>query len=210
MTDEGTYIQYVARDFSAATLKIIGQANAIIASYEEQGLVLTLRQLYYQFISRGLMPNSDRSYSQLGRTINRGRLAGQISWTAIEDRTRNLMGLRTYQDPADAVKEVRSSYRRDLWVDQPFRPEVWIKKEALAGVVEGIIAPKWDALHKPHARHNMPGHSSYCDGQVEAHVIYEDGTYRAAWRCDCCAEKHFGKIRYWYVEAEADSRAARP
>ena len=36
------------------TLAVIDQANAIIDEYEEQGFALTLRQLYYQFVARGL------------------------------------------------------------------------------------------------------------------------------------------------------------
>ncbi len=138
MANKGTFLQYVPRNFDAKALEIIAQATSIIDRYEAQGLTLTLRQLYYQFVAQGLLPNTDRSYSLLGRVINHGRLAGLVSWTAIEDRTRNLRGLQTWSSPARAINDVRSGYRRDLWEGQPWRPEVWIEKEALAGVVEGI------------------------------------------------------------------------
>ena len=33
---------------------------------------------------------------------------------------------------------VAQQFRIDKWANQPYRPEVWIEKDALSGVVEGI------------------------------------------------------------------------
>lgn len=136
--DRGTYRAYVEKRFGADTMKIIETANQIIDSYDRQGFSLTLRQLYYQFVARDILPNQQASYNRLGTIISDGRLAGLISWTAIEDRTRNLMGLSHFSGPAAAVRAARASYRRDLWATQQWRPEVWIEKEALVGVIGGI------------------------------------------------------------------------
>lgn len=134
-----TYLRYIDRKFSSDSLDLITAANKIIEEYQQQNLTLTLRQLYYQFVARDLLPNSDRSYSRLGSVVNDGRMAGLISWTAIdEDRTRFLRGLQNYDSPADVIKAARQSYRRDLWQNQPYRPEVWIEKDALVGVIEAI------------------------------------------------------------------------
>src|SRR3954465_5666596 len=105
--DQGHFRCYVEKRFRQDALDLIGQANDIIASYTGRGYVLTLRQLYYQMVARGLMENSQRSYDRLGSAINDGRLAGIVSWTAIEDRTRNLKGLRHHGSPPDAVREAR-------------------------------------------------------------------------------------------------------
>lgn len=48
------------------------------------------------------------------------------------------MGLDHYKNPMAAVEEVRKKYKRDLWLDQPCRPEVWIEKQALEGVIATI------------------------------------------------------------------------
>lgn len=133
-----TYLSYVPRNFGVEATRQLGQANKIIEEYEAQNLTLTLRQLYYQFVARGLLPNSQRSYDNLGTLISNGRLAGLVSWTAIEDRTRNLRGVTTYASPADMIRQVAGSYCRDLWVDQRWRPEVWIEKDALVGVINAI------------------------------------------------------------------------
>ena len=138
MSERGHFRAYENHNFRESTLKLISMANEIINDYEAQGYSLTLRQLYYQFVARDLMPNRQRSYDQLGKVINQGRMAGLISWTAIEDRGRNLKGLQTYIHPNQALKAVHDSYRRDLWADQPWRPEVWVEKQALEGVIAGI------------------------------------------------------------------------
>lgn len=138
MSEKGHFRCYTNINLSSESLKLVGQANAIISEYEEAGYSLTLRQLYYQFVARGLMANHDKNYAKLSRVLSDGRIAGLVSWTAIEDRTRNLMGLRTYSGPAQAFREALAGYRLDLWAGQRFRPEVWVEKEALAGVVAGI------------------------------------------------------------------------
>lgn len=38
--------------FRSSSLTIIEQADAILTEYQGRGFVLTLRQLYYQFVSR--------------------------------------------------------------------------------------------------------------------------------------------------------------
>ena len=51
-------ICYVPKKFHASSLMIIADANRIIHDYLRQGFKLTLRQLYYQFIARDLLPES--------------------------------------------------------------------------------------------------------------------------------------------------------
>lgn len=131
-------IQYRAVDFRPKALATIEAANAIIAEYAAQGFDLTLRQLFYQFVSRGLIPNTQRDYKNLGSIVNDGRLAGLIDWDAIVDRTRNLRALAHWASPAEIVESCARQFRFDLWEDQPYRVEVWIEKDALVGVIEGV------------------------------------------------------------------------
>jgi len=103
-------IMYEPKNFRRRTLAMIQVANDIIEEYAAMGFSLTLRQLYYQFVARGLIPNSERSYKNLGVIINDGRLAGLIDWDAIEDRTRNLQGNPHWNDPASIVRSAASSF----------------------------------------------------------------------------------------------------
>jgi len=129
---------YVPRNFSVKSEEIIGRADEIISEYSDQGYNLTLRQLYYQFVSRDLLPNTVSDYKRLGSIINDARLAGYIDWNSIEDRTRNLAALPFWGSPAEIVDSCASQFRIDKWETQPHRVEVWIEKEALAGVFERV------------------------------------------------------------------------
>lgn len=131
-------LKYNDKQLSEERLQAIDQANTIIEEYDRRGMMLTLRQLYYQHVARGLIENTDASYGRLQSLVNDARLAGLISWTSIEDRTRNLMGLTTHPSVASALGAAAQGYRSDLWKSQRMRPEVWVEKEALAGVVGDI------------------------------------------------------------------------
>lgn len=130
-------IAYITKNFKAETLDIIRTANEIINDYQQEGYDLTLRQLYYQFVSRALMPNTDKSYNRLGSIINDARLAGMVDWDAIVDRTRNLQSNAHWNDPSDMVSSCANQFVVDKWDNQKWRPEVWIEKDALVGVIEG-------------------------------------------------------------------------
>lgn len=117
---------------------MIVHANKIITEYQEQGFTLTLRQLYYQFVSRDLLANKQSEYKRMGSVINDARLAGLIDWDAIEDRTRNVRDIPTWDSPASIINAAVRSYKEDVWADQEYRPEIWIEKDALIGVIEPV------------------------------------------------------------------------
>jgi hypothetical protein len=131
-------LKYKNLRFGADALKVIEIANEIIADYQQQEFSLTLRQLYYQFVSRDLIPNADKEYDKLGNIIDRGRLAGLIDWEAIEDRTRIVRENSHWDSPSDIIDSAAASYKNDLWSSQKTRVQVWIEKDALVGVIEGI------------------------------------------------------------------------
>jgi len=128
--------QYLIKSFNPPTQFTIDQANAIIEEMQAKGYNLTLRQLYYQFVARGLISNTMQSYKRLGKIVSNGRLAGLIDWTAIVDRTRNIKHNSHWTGPGQILMGAAAGYRRDVWQDQPFAIEVWIEKEALIGVIE--------------------------------------------------------------------------
>jgi hypothetical protein len=131
-------IKYKDFKFKPSTMALIVKANEIIAAYSRQGFDLTLRQLYYQFVARDIIPNTQASYKNLGSVVNDARLAGLIDWMTIVDRTRELRALPHWNDPSDIVEACGRQFNLDTWRDQPYRPEVWIEKDALVGVFERV------------------------------------------------------------------------
>ena len=127
--------------FKPATLALIGHANGIIGEYQALGFTLTLRQLFYQFVSRPALglANTFDNYKKLGRIVTDARRAGLIDWDAIEDRTRNVRSLPTWDEPSrDRSGVRRTNIARTSGSSQPYRPEVWIEKDALTGVIEDV------------------------------------------------------------------------
>jgi hypothetical protein len=130
-------IEYIKpKKFHNATLNTIAICNEILEDYTQQGFDISLRQLYYQMVSRGYIPNTDKSYKNLGEMVNDARLAGLMDWDHIIDRTRNLRGLGHFDSPADIIAATSHSYNVDMWEGQQFRPEVWVEKDALVGIVQ--------------------------------------------------------------------------
>ncbi|MDR0853320.1 MAG: hypothetical protein LBN34_03020 [Clostridiales Family XIII bacterium] len=134
---------YVEKKFHKKSLVLIEYINMIISEYAEQGYTLTLRQVYYQLVSRDMIENNERSYKNIGSLINDGRLAGLIDWDAIEDRTRMLRGNVHWDSPADIIEATAKQYHTNLWTAQSYHVEVWVEKDALVEVI-GIAARKFD------------------------------------------------------------------
>ncbi|MHB8108256.1 MAG: hypothetical protein ACYDH4_12670, partial [Candidatus Cryosericum sp.] len=79
-----------------------------------------------------------QSYKSLGDVVNDGRLAGLIDWDCIEDRTRNLQSGAHWASPRSIVRACASQYAVDMWAGQDNYVEVWVEKDALIGVLEGV------------------------------------------------------------------------
>lgn len=138
--------KYKDINFHSKSLETIARVNSIVEEYDSQGYELTLRQVYYQLVARGFIPNNERSYKNLGNLINDGRLAGLIDWYAIVDRTRNLRGNNHWNNPAEVIDSARYSYMLNRWANQPNYVEVWVEKDALIGIVSQICR-KLDVPH---------------------------------------------------------------
>lgn len=133
---DGVYVKYREINFRESSLETIRQANRLIAEYRGRDFDLTLRQLYYRMVALGLLPeNTKAQYERLGNLLTDGREAGLVSWTSLEDRGRNLMGLGTQKGIGSALKGLRAGYKLDLWEDQPCRVEVWVEKQAMEQVI---------------------------------------------------------------------------
>lgn len=135
-------IAYIDKKMQKKSLIKIDQANEIIEDYESQGYKLTLRQLYYQFVSKDLIPNNMKEYKKLGAIINDARLVGLIDWDAIEDRTREMKGYYGNDSPEQAIKMASWSYKENKHEDQDTIVEVWVEKEALTGIIR-TACYKW-------------------------------------------------------------------
>lgn len=134
-------IQYKEIAFRQKSLDLINLINGVVTEYSKQGYELTLRQVYYQLVSRGYIENNERSYKNIGSLINDGRLAGLIDWNSITDRTCNLRNRSHWNRPQDVIYSAKYSYLLDKWEGQPNYVEVWVEKDALVDIVGQACHP---------------------------------------------------------------------
>lgn len=134
--------EYIEKSFRPQTLELIEQANAIIEEYDRAGYHLSLRQLFYQFVSRDLLGNTQRNYKMLGSVVSDGRLAGLIDWDAIEDRGRETdrATCNFWSSPREVLEAVAEQFKIDRWLPQPNHVEVMVEKQALEGVLVPVCA----------------------------------------------------------------------
>jgi hypothetical protein len=128
--------QFRVVNFRDATLARIRQAQGIIAEYDGQRL--TARQIYYQFVARDLIPNNERSYKTMTNLLTDARYAGMIDWDAIEDRGREPDVPSEWDSIDEVIDAAVRQYRSPRWRDQPKYVELWVEKQALAGVLGPI------------------------------------------------------------------------
>jgi hypothetical protein len=127
--------------------QVLQHALAIAEEYRRGGLSLTVRQMYYQFVARGLLPSGQRVYKRIVKILSDARYDGRFGLDLIEDRTRTMHPGDFTRNDCDhtaampqAERWIRQMPRlllaRDRWYGQPVHVSVWVEKEALAGIFE--------------------------------------------------------------------------
>ncbi len=130
--------KYREVSLSKANKERLAQINAIIEEYQEDGYVLTLRQLYYQLVSRDIIPNKQTEYSKLSTLLKEGRMGGIVDWDAIEDRLRKPQKPAAFDSPQDILEAAIGQYALPRQNGQNTYVEVWVEKDALSGVLSRV------------------------------------------------------------------------
>ena len=117
----------------------------ILDEYREQGYALTLRQLYYQLVSRDVIANRVQEYKRIGNIVNRARLSGHIDWSMIEDRVRVPAINSHWDSPAAILKSAANSFYMPKWEGQRYYIEVWCEKDAVSNIIEPVCR-RWDVV----------------------------------------------------------------
>jgi hypothetical protein len=110
---------------NAANKERLEVVNSIIQEYQEQDLVLTLRQLYYQLVSRDIIANKLAEYSKLSTLLREGRMGGIVDWDAIEDRLRRPSKPSSFETPKDGMEALISQYALPRMKGQKYYIETW-------------------------------------------------------------------------------------
>lgn len=114
----------------------------------------TVRQIYYLATVAGVVPKTEAGYGLVQRQLVMLRERGRIPWDWIRDNTRRVIEPQTYGSAEQALNETAQFYRKNYWQRQPKHVEIWLEKDALAGVITPIT------LHYQVPLHVMRGYAS--------------------------------------------------
>ena len=117
-----------------------GIYNLLAAEYP-----MTCRQVYYRLVSDGSIQKTEAQYDAVVRLLGLMRREGAIPFQWLADSTRWMRKPSTHNSMEDALAAAAHFYRRDLWTDQDSYVEIWLEKEALAGVLVEVT----DSWHVP-------------------------------------------------------------
>ncbi len=105
---------------------------------------MTVRQVFYQLVVRGVIDKTEAEYkTTVCRLLVEMRRDGILPYGWIADNTRWMRKPDTHGSMEDMLRDCQRTYRRALWNDQSAYVEVWLEKEALAGVLVDVTA-EWD------------------------------------------------------------------
>ncbi len=130
--------QFIDWDPKDESLLRLQQILEVLKEFKAMGIRLTLRQLFYQLVSRNIIDNTQREYKNLGTLLSKARLAGFIDWDVIEDRIRQAERAPQWDSLQDLAADAASSFRLPRWVGQKVYIELWCEKDALSSVLEPL------------------------------------------------------------------------
>ena len=133
-----------------APLETIHIAEGILEKFRNVDDILTLRQLFYQFVKGGLLNNEllsrsgegKKIYKNFGNLMTKARNNGLVSWLGIEDRDRTVNGIyRHEENDYEVVNNLEYHLSLDFWKRQDTYVEVWVEKNALIRVIAKACRP---------------------------------------------------------------------
>lgn len=138
------------------TTRAFLQAALRAIESEKQFWPLTVRRIHYLLLNDPPLRHDKKpgstykndlvSYKALTNLLLRARLAGDIPHQAIEDESRPIRVVSTYQNPADYIKEATEDYlrhyARDLLRGQACHVEILVEKNAIRKHVE-LVADEY-------------------------------------------------------------------
>jgi len=103
-----------------------------------------VRQLFYQLTSNGVIEKTEAQYkSTVIRLLSRMRREKEIPFDWIADNTRWMRKPSSYSSLEAMLENTARTYRRSVWDSQDAYVEIWLEKDALAGVFYQVTQ-RWD------------------------------------------------------------------
>jgi hypothetical protein len=99
---------------------------------------MTVRQVFYQATVLGVVEKSEAGYTKVQTDLVQMRRSGLLPYDWLADNTRWQRRPRTYNGVQAALQETAKLYRKSLWAGADAYVEIWLEKDALAGVISPV------------------------------------------------------------------------
>lgn len=103
----------------------------------------TVRGIYYRALSEGWVEKGDSAYNMIQGQLLTMRRRGILPWGWITDSSRMVRRRNRFKNLADYAKWVQGNYRADYWAGHDANVEVWLEKDALAGVLFSTVVDEF-------------------------------------------------------------------
>lgn len=102
---------------------------------------MNVRQIFYRMTSSGIVAKLESEYKgTIGRLLCEMRRSKEIPFDWIADNTRWMRKPTTHSSLKAMLQRSARMYRQAIWDDQDVYVEIWLEKDALAGVVLDVTA----------------------------------------------------------------------
>jgi hypothetical protein len=178
---------------------------------------MTVRQVFYLATVQDIVEKTDAGYNKVQVDLVQMRRAGLLPYDWLADNSRWQRKPRSFDSVEQALTHTAKFYRKDLWASAECYVEIWLEKDALAGVVMPVTASYDVPLMVARGYASLSFLHSAADyiGQLEVPTyVYHFGDYdpsgvNAAEKIEQTlremapgAEVHFERIavRRWQIE----------
>ena len=121
----------------------VEERRAALYAIVAQQKPMTVRQVFYQATVRGIVEKAETGYTKVQTDLVKIRQNGTLPYGWLADSTRWQRKPRTFDSVQEALDQTARLYRKSLWSDADAYAEIWLEKDALAGVVYPV-ADKFD------------------------------------------------------------------
>ena len=123
-----------------ATKAMMEERREFVQEFAKQFAPVTVRQVFYAATVHGIVEKTEDGYNKLQKMCLSGRRDGAISYHHIADNSRSYYQVEAFNSLANASNSFAQAYKRDFWAESTSSVEVWLEKEALAGVVMPVTS----------------------------------------------------------------------
>jgi hypothetical protein len=121
----------------ATKAEMLARRESLLCIVEAQK-PMTVRQVFYQATVHGIVEKTEGGYDKVQTDLAEMRREGSLPYSWLADSTRWQRKPLTFGGIHEALEATADFYRKSLWRDAESYVEVWLEKDALAGVVQPV------------------------------------------------------------------------